>query len=75
MRKNVAMRNILASSLLTARAACAPSTMADSAADNSPHHFVSDSAITAQVKAKLATKHLSTLARIKVDTDETAWCG
>jgi hyperosmotically inducible protein len=34
------------------------------------HHFIKDSAITAKVKAKLAAKHLSTLTRIKVDTDE-----
>jgi hyperosmotically inducible protein len=50
--------------------ACAPMAMADEAAsDSTSHHFVKDSAITTKVKAKLAAKHLSTLTRIKVDTD------
>jgi hyperosmotically inducible protein len=34
------------------------------------HHFVKDSVITTKVKSKLAAKHLTTLTRIKVDTDE-----
>src|ERR1700742_1793603 len=51
--------------------ACGPIAMADEAAsDSTSHHFVKDSAITTKVKAKLAAKHLSTLTRIKVDTDE-----
>jgi hyperosmotically inducible periplasmic protein len=50
--------------------ACGPMAMADEAAsDSTSHHFVKDSAITTKVKAKLAAKHLSTLTRIKVDTD------
>src|ERR1700748_3457488 len=41
-------------------------------ADNSSsdHHFVKDSVITTKVKAKLAAKHLSTLTKVHVDTDE-----
>ena len=70
MRNNLAIRSFLASSLLTIGVACGSLTMADSATDSSPHHYVGDSAITAKVKAKLATKHLSTLARVRVDTDE-----
>jgi hyperosmotically inducible periplasmic protein len=31
--------------------------------------FVKDSVITTKVKAKLAAKHMSTLTKIKVDTD------
>jgi hyperosmotically inducible protein len=34
-----------------------------------PGNFVADSVITTKVKAKLAEKHLSTLADIRVDTD------
>jgi hyperosmotically inducible protein len=50
--------------------ACGPIAMADEGStDQSSHHFVKDSAITTKVKAKLAAKHLSTLTRIKVDTD------
>ena len=32
--------------------------------------YVKDSAITAKVKTKLAAKHMSTLTKIKVDTDK-----
>jgi hyperosmotically inducible periplasmic protein len=34
-----------------------------------PKTFVKDSVITTKVKSKLAAKHMSTLAHIKVDTD------
>jgi hyperosmotically inducible periplasmic protein len=44
-----------------------PAAFADEAA---PHHYVKDSVITTKVKAKLAAKHLTTLTRVKVDTDE-----
>jgi hyperosmotically inducible protein len=44
--------------------------MSDEANDTSSHHFVKDSAITTKVKTKLAAKHLSTLTRVKVDTDD-----
>jgi hyperosmotically inducible periplasmic protein len=40
------------------------------AATDSSHHYVKDSVITTKVKSKLAAKHLTTLTRIKVDTDE-----
>jgi hyperosmotically inducible protein len=38
-------------------------------------NYVKDSVITTKVKAKLAEKHLSTLTKIKVDTDDqgTVW--
>ena len=49
--------------------ACGPLAMAEEAATDTQHHFVKDSTITTKVKAKLAAKHLSTLTRIKVDTD------
>ena len=36
---------------------------------SSPSTFVKDSAITAKVKAKLMSEHISSLANIQVDTD------
>ena len=43
----------------------------DSDADRShPMAFVKDSAITAKIKSKLATEHLTSLGRIHVDTDK-----
>jgi hyperosmotically inducible protein len=59
--------------MLTASVVFAPMVFADDeagAATDSSHHFVKDSVITTKVKAKLAAKHLTTLTRIKVDTDE-----
>jgi hyperosmotically inducible protein len=64
------MKHVILSSVLALGVACGPMVMADEATDNSSsHHFVKDSAITTKVKTKLAAKHLSTLTRIKVDTD------
>ena len=37
---------------------------------SSPKAFVKDSVITAKIKAKLAKQKLSTVLRIKVDTDD-----
>jgi len=34
-----------------------------------PGDFVKDSAITAKIKAKLATEHITSLGRVHVDTD------
>ncbi len=43
----------------------------DSDADRSnPKAFVKDSAITAKIKTKLAAEHLTSLAKLRVDTDE-----
>jgi hyperosmotically inducible protein len=58
--------------MLAAGVVYVPMAMADDAgmASDSSHHFVKDSVITTKVKTKLAAKHLSTLTRIKVDTDE-----
>ena len=65
------MNKVILGSLLALGVACGPVAMADDPpADSSSHHYVKDSAITTKVKAKLAAKHLSTLTRIKVDTDE-----
>src|SRR5258708_34314936 len=65
MKKHVVLCGMIALGV-----ACAPMAMADEGAtDTQSHHFVKDSAITTEVKAKLAAKHLSTLTRIKVGTD------
>ena len=56
--------------MLAASVVCVPMVLADDAsAPDSNHHFVKDSVITTKVKSKLAAKHMSTLTRIKVDTD------
>src|SRR5277367_6836270 len=50
-----------------AMAAVADTVSADTAAVGT---YVKDSAITTKVKAQLAAKHMSTLAKISVDTDK-----
>ena len=66
------MKHLLVASMLAASVVCAPMAFADEsgAASDSSHHFVKDSVITTKVKSKLAAKHLTSLTRIKVDTDE-----
>src|ERR1700753_3755961 len=68
--KEYIMKKILLGSLVAVGLACGSMVIADEASDSSSHHFIKDSAITTKVKAKLAAKHLSTLTRVKVDTDE-----
>jgi len=64
------MKKLILCGVIALGVACAPMAMADEAAtDAKSHHYIKDSAITTKVKAKLAAKHLSTLTRIKVDTD------
>ncbi len=63
------MKRMLLGSLLAIGVACGPLAIADGG-EGTSHHYVKDSAITTKVKTKLAAKHLSTLTRIKVDTDE-----
>jgi hyperosmotically inducible protein len=62
-------KHVILCGMIALGVACAPLAMADEATDGQSHHFVKDSAITTKVKTKLAAKHLSTLTRIKVDTD------
>jgi hyperosmotically inducible periplasmic protein len=65
------MKRLILASMLAASVVCVPMVLADDAsAPDSNHHFVKDSVITTKVKSKLAAKHLTTLTRIKVDTDE-----
>ena len=62
----------LATSLLLAGVLAAPLALAqDADADRShPKAFVHDSVITTKVKSKLAAEHITSLGRIRVDTDE-----
>ncbi len=62
------MKRLILASMLAASVACVPMVLADESGA-SEHHYVKDSVITTKVKSKLAAKHLSTLTRIKVDTD------
>jgi hyperosmotically inducible periplasmic protein len=62
-------KHVILCAMIAVGVACGPLAIADEGATES-HHYVKDSAITTKVKAKLAAKHLSTLTRIKVDTDE-----
>jgi hyperosmotically inducible protein len=66
------MKHFILASMLAASVACAPLALADDTGmgTDTNHHFVKDSVITTKVKSKLAAKHLTTLTRIKVDTDE-----
>ena len=65
------MKHLILAGMFTASVICAPMVLADESgkAAESSHHYVKDSVITTKVKSKLAAKHLSTLTKIKVDTD------
>lgn len=66
------MKTKLAITALALSAVLLPviSFSADSDTDRShPKAFVKDSAITAKIKTKLATDHITSLGRIHVDTD------
>ena len=62
------MKRLILASILTAGVVCAPLVLADQSGAGE-HHFVKDSVITTKVKSKLAEKHLTSLTKIKVDTD------
>jgi hyperosmotically inducible periplasmic protein len=66
------MKHLILAGMIAASVVCAPMALADEpgTATESSHHYVKDSVITTKVKAKLAEKHLTTLTKIKVDTDE-----
>ena len=61
------MKKLMLIGLVAAGAAYLPMAYADDAGGD--HHFVKDSVITTKVKTKLASKHMSTLTHVKVDTD------
>ncbi len=62
------MKKFVLAGMLATSVVCVPMVLADESG-TADHHYVKDSVITTKVKAKLASKHLSTLTRIKVDTD------
>ena len=62
------MKRLVLTAVLAASVVCVPMVFADESG-SADHHFVKDSVITTKVKSKLAAKHLSTLTKIKVDTD------
>lgn len=68
------MKSTLAISCVLLGTLLAPATVVvaqDSDADRShPGAFVKDSAITTEIKTKLAAEHLTSMGRIHVDTDK-----
>jgi len=63
------MKKFILAGMLATSVVCVPMALADDSGTAS-HHYVKDSVITTKVKSKLAAKHLTSLTRIKVDTDE-----
>jgi hyperosmotically inducible protein len=63
-KKDKAMKSLIISAMLVVGASSAMVVAAEDAGS-----YVKDSVITTKVKTKLAAKHMSTLAHIKVDTD------
>ncbi|MEP6884423.1 MAG: BON domain-containing protein [Gammaproteobacteria bacterium] len=59
------MKHLILAGIVAASVACVPMALAN----GTDHHYVKDSVITTKVKAKLASKHLTTLTHINVDTD------
>jgi hyperosmotically inducible periplasmic protein len=68
IREEKGMKKVILTGLIAASAAWLP--LAFGAEGDADHHYVKDSVITTKIKTKLAAKHLSTLAHVKVDTDE-----
>jgi hyperosmotically inducible periplasmic protein len=67
MNRTLALTTVAFCGLLGSAAALA----ADSDTDRShPSAFVKDSAITTEIKSKLASEHITSLGRIHVDTDK-----
>ena len=68
MTRTLALTTLAFCGLLGSAAALADN---DSDADRShPQAFVKDSAITTEIKTKLASDHITSLGRIHVDTDK-----
>jgi hyperosmotically inducible periplasmic protein len=66
MKSNLAMAAFMAAAVLTTGMVLADDVDADR---SHPKAFVKDSAITTKIKSKLAAQHISSLAKIHVDTD------
>ena len=63
------MKKLLLTGLVAVSAMYLPVVMAADADSSDAGAYVKDSVITTKVKAKLASKHMSTLTKIKVNTD------
>ena len=64
------MKTILVAAVLSLGMGGAALALADTdTATNNAGSYVKNSVITTKVKSKLAAKHMSTLTKIKVDTD------
>lgn len=63
------MKKLILTGLVAVGAMYLPMAMAADADSSDAGAYVKDSVITTKVKAKLAAKHMSTLTKIKVDTD------
>jgi hyperosmotically inducible protein len=66
------MKKLVLTALVAASPLYLSVVLADQPADSDSSHagaYVKDSVITTKVKAKLAAKHMSTLTKVKVDTD------
>ncbi len=66
MKPTLAMSAFMAAAVLTTGIVMADDVDADR---SHPKAFVKDSAITTKIKSKLAAQHISSLAKIHVDTD------
>jgi hyperosmotically inducible protein len=66
------MKTLIFSACMAIGAVTAMSAIADTVGGDTTEAgtYVKDSAITTKVKTKLATKHMSTLTKISVDTDK-----
>jgi hyperosmotically inducible protein len=66
------MKRVILAAMIASTVAYLPMAMADdsmSSDSSKAGTYVKDSVITTKIKSKLAAKHMSTLANIKVDTD------
>jgi hyperosmotically inducible protein len=68
MKNKIAIICVVFGALLGS--ATAPADQDSDAASPHPKAFVKDSAITMKIKTKLAAEHITSVARIHVDTDE-----
>ncbi|MGO9992532.1 MAG: BON domain-containing protein [Steroidobacteraceae bacterium] len=68
MKSKLAITCVVFGTLLGS--AMAPADQDSDAARPHPKAFVKDSAITMKIKTKLAAEHITSVARIHVDTDE-----
>ena len=64
------MKKAILAGLIFSTVIYAPLAMTQEREEAGEHHYVKNSVITTKVKSKLAAKHLSSLTRVKVDTDK-----